>query len=114
MVSATSIDYHAVQRTGLFDNLVNCCGDGGFLCHVCVNGAELPGVALFQGGEVLSRLADVDRVDFGGTVGETAFRNTKANSTIGAGYWIEIRDVSLTCSMGYLLAMILPPRLTWV
>lgn len=114
MVSATGVDYHAMQRTRLFNDLINCCGDGGFLCHVCVNGAELPGVALFQGGEVLSRLADVDRVDFGGTVGETTFCDTEANSTIGAGYWIEIRDVSLTCPMGYVLAMILPPRLTLV
>lgn len=86
MVGATGVDYHTVQRSSLFDDFVDSCGDGGLLCHIRANGPELPWVALVQGGEVLPCLADVDRVNFGGTIGETAFRDTEADSTIGAGY----------------------------
>ena len=97
MVSATGVDYHTVKRASLFNDLVDSCGDSGFLCYICANGPELPWVALVQGGEVVACLADVDRVNFCGTIGETAFCDTKADSTIGAGYWRDIRDVSQPC-----------------
>jgi hypothetical protein len=63
---------HSVQRACFFQNLVDGGLDRFFLGYICLDGEELAWVLGGDGGEVVVWSADVDGVDSGGAVGETA------------------------------------------
>jgi hypothetical protein len=63
---------HAVQRACFFQDLVDGGLDRFFLGYICLDGEKLAWVLGGDGGEVVVWRADVDGVDFGGAVGETA------------------------------------------
>jgi hypothetical protein len=68
----TSIAYHAVQCACLVENFINCGLDGLFFCDICLKGEELVWILFREGSEFVPSLANIDAVDFGGAVGETA------------------------------------------
>ena len=85
MLRPPRITDHAVDRTGLLDDLVHGRRDGGFLGHVGLEREELVGIPVGDGREVVPRRADVDGVDAGGAVGKTAVCDAEADSWRGGG-----------------------------
>lgn len=72
--------YHSVETPGFLEDLVDGALDGVFFCYVCLDGEDLARVLFRYGGEFITRLANVDGVDFCGAVGETAVCYPEADS----------------------------------
>lgn len=84
MLCAARVHHHAMQRARLFDNPVHRLRDALLGRHVRLHGEEAVRVALGDGGELFAGRGNVDRVDAGGAVVETAFGDAEADATVGA------------------------------
>lgn len=63
MLCAAGVDDHAMDYTGLLDDLVDDSGDIVFVGHICFQSMELSRETLCDGCEVVSGFADVYRED---------------------------------------------------
>lgn len=83
MVGTPGVDDHAVEGTGLFDDLINRSGDGGFFGYIGGDSEQLAGKALGHGSEIVSSLANVDGVDLCCAIGKAALGDTETDSAVG-------------------------------
>lgn len=82
MVRSSCIHHHTVQRTTLFQELINGYSDRCFLGAVGLQGEELAGVNFLEGRELITWFGVVDRVDCFGAVCEAAFCNAETDASI--------------------------------
>lgn len=85
MVRPPSIDNHAMQCTRLSNNLIHGLRHTIFLSDICLHDSYSAREAFGDDGELVAGFGDVDRVDFGGAIAETAFCYAESDSAICAG-----------------------------
>lgn len=86
MLRTARVYHHPMQRTRLRNDLVHCGRNARFLRYVCMDGIQPVREALGDRLEVFGCVADVEGVDAGCVVVETAFGDSKADASVCAGY----------------------------
>jgi hypothetical protein len=80
VLCAARVADHSMQCTSVFQHIVNRALDGLFFCDIGFECEELAGEFCAEGGEVVACGANVEGVDLGCAVGETAVCDAEANS----------------------------------
>jgi hypothetical protein len=85
MVCPPRINNHAIQTPRLVQDLIHGLLYAFLLGDICLHGEDPAGVPLGERGEVVAGGGDVDAVDLGGVVCETAFGDAEADAPVCAG-----------------------------
>ena len=78
---------HTVESSFRSHNEVNSFCYTIFTCYICVKVCEFIGVTFLHSSEVITRVADVEGVNFGGGVGQADFCEAKADTLVCTSYY---------------------------
>jgi hypothetical protein len=74
-----------MESTSLFNDFIDRSSNSRFIGHISGDSEELAGIALRDSIKIVAGLSNVNRIDFGCTIGKAALGDTKTYTAVGTG-----------------------------